>query len=314
MANMPWNSGNLQSCHTGINSINCTFHFPYMIDKIVSFFKDLLHISYRDAQGFFKLLAVCFLAIALYFGAKVLMTRELSPSAADVMQLDSMVQILDSAMELSKQPILFSFDPNTVSQDSLVLLGIPEKLAGRFINYRKSGASFRVKSDIMKVYGFPEDIYAYLFPFISLPDSVSKSARNPETLLDFNLIDETALVSRANIDVALAKRIIKYRQLLGGFIYKDQLAEVYGITGDQKSRIEACVFIRKGFTPKKVRLNNADENTLKTHPYISDALASDILRYREVVGSINSTGELTGFKSANTADFEKLISYLDFTN
>jgi competence protein ComEA len=311
---MPWNSSNSQACHTGINSINCTFHLPYMIDKIVNFFKNLLHISYKDAQGFFKLLMICFLAIALYFGAKVLMTRELSPSADDLMQLDSMVHILDSAMELSKQPVLFSFDPNTLSFDSLILLGIPEKLAGRLINYRKSGASFRVKSDLTKVYGFPEDIYASLLPFISLPDSVSKSTKIPETLLDINFTDEQALVSCANIDVALAKRIVKYRQLLGGFIHEDQLAEVYGIITDLQFRIEACVFVRKGFTPKKVRLNNADENTLKTHPYISDALADDILRYREVNGAINSIEELAGFKSANTADFEKLISYLDFTN
>ncbi|MDZ7608779.1 MAG: helix-hairpin-helix domain-containing protein [Cyclobacteriaceae bacterium] len=225
-----------------------------------------------------------------------------------------MKQILDKAMELSNQPLLFSFDPNTVSPDSLVLLGVPEKVAGRFINYRKSGASFRVKSDIMKVYGFPEDIYTSLLSFINLPDSISKSVKNPETRLDINLTDEQALVSCANIDVALAKRIISYRQLLGGFIHESQLAEVYGITSDMQSRVEACVFIRKGFTPKKVRINKADENTLKTHPYISDALAFDILRYREVVGSVNSTEELAGFKSANTADFEKLISYLDFAN
>jgi len=285
-----------------------------MIDKIVSFFKDLLQISYQDARGFLKLLGICFLAIALYFGAKTIMSREMSPSNADVIQLDSMVQIIDSAIEISKQPLLFPFDPNTASLDSLVLLGIPEKVAGRLINYRESGASFLVKSDIMKVYGFPEEIYTKLSPYIILPDSVSKSTKSPETLLDINVTDEQKLASRAKIDVALSKRIIKYRQLLGGFIHESQLAEVYGITSDLQSRIETCVFIRKGFTPKKVRINTGDENALKTHPYISDALANDIIRYREVNGSISSKAELAGFKSANTTDFEKLISYLDFAN
>jgi len=285
-----------------------------MIDKIVSFFKDLFHISYQDARGFFKLLGICFLAIALYFGAKVILSSEISPSNADVMQLDSMVQILDSAIEISKQPLLFPFDPNAASLDSLALLGIPEKVTGRLINYRESGATFHVKSDILKVYGFPEEMYTILSPYISLPDSVSKSTKSPETLLDINLTDEQRLVSRTKIDVALAKRIIKYRQLLGGFINESQLAEVHGITSDQRALIEACIFIRKGFMPKKVRINTADENALKTHPYISDALANDIIRYREVNGSISSKAEFAGFKSANTSDFEKLISYLDFAN
>jgi len=285
-----------------------------MIDQIVNFFKDILQISYRDAQGFIKLLAVCFLAIAIYFGAKMLMARDFTPSDADVKKLDSLVQILDGEVASSKQPILFSFDPNTTGLDSLVMLGIPEKVASRLINYRESGATFLVKSDIKKVYGFPEDLYADMFPFINLPDSVSKSDKNPETLLDINTIDEQKLLSCASIEVVLAKRIIGYRQLLGGFIHKSQLAEVYGIDNKSLSQIEACIFIRKGFTPKKLRINKADENVLKSHPYISDALANDIIRYREVVGPIISMEELAGFKSANTADFEKLISYLDFTN
>ena len=289
-------------------------HVLYMIENIINFIKDFLNVSYQDARGFFKLLAICFLSIALYFGAKRLMKAEIAPSESDVSRLDSMVQILDSAFQKSHPTSLFYFNPNTISLDSLVLLGIPERVAIRLINYRKRGAIFRVKSDVMRVYDFPQDIYTNLAPYISLPDSASKSIIETAILIDINNVDEQTLASHAGLDVGLARRVIRYRQILGGYITKSQLAEVYGMTSQSQSRIEECVYIRKGFNPQKIFINKADEKSLAAHPYISDELARSIIRYREVNGTINSHEILSGFKSVSTTDFEKLISYLDFAN
>src|SRR5687767_14094394 len=53
---------------------------------------------------------------------------------------------------------LFDFDPNTASTDELKMLGFRDKTIGIIQRYRNKGGRFRVKEDLMKVYGlFRED-------------------------------------------------------------------------------------------------------------------------------------------------------------
>lgn len=47
----------------------------------------------------------------------------------------------------------FQFDPNSISKDSLELLGISGKTASILDNYRKKGGRFRKPEDLKKVYG-----------------------------------------------------------------------------------------------------------------------------------------------------------------
>jgi DNA uptake protein ComE-like DNA-binding protein len=249
-----------------------------------------------------------------YFSAMKLMTQNSTPSEKDLAELDSMVVILEAAMGTVSHQDLFAFDPNSVTYDSLIILGFPEKLAQRMINYRSAGANFLVKSDLKKVYGFPDQLYDSLVSFINLPDSLGAPAIKKPHLLDLNIIDAGVLASQTQTDPALTIRIIRFRQALGGFISESQLAEVYGISPEIQTQIEKYVYVKNGFTPKKLKINKADEKSLKAHPYISDDLAEDILRYREINGAIDSPEELSAFKSANTPAFAKLISYLDFTN
>ncbi len=61
-----------------------------------------------------------------------------------------------------------------------------------------------------------------------------------------------------------------------------------------------------------IRINHDDFDRLKRHPYISDQLAEDIIRYREINSSIESEKVLANFKSIDKRYFKKLILYLDF--
>ena len=66
----------------------------------------------------------------------------------------------------------FPFNPNTITRDSLQLLGFSQRQAASIIKYRTKGGKFRVKRDFAKMYVVDSAKYALLEPFILLPDSL----------------------------------------------------------------------------------------------------------------------------------------------
>ena len=66
--------------------------------------------------------------------------------------------------------VRFSFNPNTISKDSLQLLGFTEKQAQSIINYREKGGRFRKREDFAKLYVVDSAMYSSLAQYILLPD------------------------------------------------------------------------------------------------------------------------------------------------
>jgi competence protein ComEA len=62
------------------------------------------------------------------------------------------------------------FNPNKASSELLISLGLPISLSKRIVNYRSKGGSFKIKSDIKKIYGFTDSLFSIYAPYIDLPD------------------------------------------------------------------------------------------------------------------------------------------------
>lgn len=283
------------------------------MDKLYQIIKSFLKISHNEARGIFSLLIVCAIALVLLFFPQIIVRQNSTINPSDVKQLDSLVAILENRDLPNVNHSLFLFDPNSISLDSLLLLGFPKKVAKILINYRSKGGRFYIKKDVKKIYGISDLLMEEIYAFINLPDSIigdreKKIAQNFD--LNTATIDQYKKVHM--IGDALASRVLKYRKLLGGFVKKDQLEEVYGLSGIALQNLKTSSFIRTGFKPRLIKINHDDEETLRSHPYISGRLAEDILRFREINSIIESEKVLASFKSIDKSIFEKLILYLDF--
>ncbi len=180
-----------------------------------------------------------------------------------------------------KNPVYFAFDPNTISQDSLMLLGFSERQAQSIIKARQKGWHFRIKKDFGKLYVVSEEKFRKLEPYILLPDSVEYKKHNISTIKPIEINSATAedFVRVLRIKKYMAERIIKYRKLLGGFYTPDQLAEVYGFPVQKLKSARKYLMVD---TSKIHRINirTADFRTLVRHPYIDGGLARWILDNR----------------------------------
>ncbi|MCG8307063.1 MAG: helix-hairpin-helix domain-containing protein [Cytophagales bacterium] len=280
--------------------------------KLNRFFQQVFSFSNTEARGFTVLLILCIAALASLLLPGIILKGRKEVCVQDVRKLDSLVNILERNVELSLEREFFYFDPNVLSVDSLILLGMDRKVAQRLRNYCDKGGKFLVKTDVKRIYGFPDQLYDELKNYIALPDRLKEAEQKTSFPIDINGASADQLRQIPGNNAQISSRIVAFREALGGFISEEQFEEVYNISPGFLKNLKAFTLIESGFQPRKIKINALDREGLAKHPYISDKLAADIVRYREVNNRIESEKVLANFKSVDKSNFKKLILYLDF--
>lgn len=111
-------------------------------------------------------------------------------------------------------------------------------------------------------------------------------------VININTADTTLLKELPGIGSSFAKRIVEYRDKLGGYIKTEQLLEVYGMDTVRFGGIVAYVAIDNEFKPNKLRINHDSFKVLNRHPYLEYEHVKKIVNYREQKGLITSWGQL----------------------
>lgn len=112
-------------------------------------------------------------------------------------------------------------------------------------------------------------------------------------IIDINAADTTLLKELPGIGSSFAKRIVEYRDKLGGFVETEQLLEVYGMDTTRFGGIAAYVAIDSNFKPNRLRINYDSFKVLNRHPYLEYDDVKKIVNYREQKGLFASWGQLT---------------------
>lgn len=235
---------------------------------------------------------------------------------------------------------LFSFDPNKISRNKLDSLLLPEFIKRNIVNYRNAGGGFKSPDDIRKIYGMTDSIYEAIKPYIKLEkifkvraklktDKSNSAKERFETkvvgienldakpiviksefrVLELNAADSTDLVKIRGIGPTFAKRIIKYRGLLGGFYSKNQLLEVYGFPEETYIQIEDQ-FAIDTTEIKKIRINFAEFSELLRHPYLNKRQVKVIVDFRTKNGAIDDVSMNQLIELIGESDSKKVRPYL----
>jgi DNA uptake protein ComE-like DNA-binding protein len=204
----------------------------------------------------------------------------------------------------------FNFDPNYIAYEELLKLGLSDRVARTLVKYRNSGGKFNSKQDLMKVYGLKMADFNRLEPYIDIP-SVPVPAVKKQVPMAFELngTDTLQLQGIYGIGPVFANRIIRYRDLLGGFYSREQLKEVYGLKEEQYEEIIMHVFIDTSFL-RRMNLNSVERETLSMHPYLTAYQADAIIAYREYKGEWKDIHEIMWNQLLPDSVFERISPYL----
>ena len=356
--------------------------------------KDSVKISNSRAMGVIVLIALLFLFQVVTFVVQRVRMREVEEvhSGGQVSGMDAGGETgvgPGNPIPVGKQA--FPFNPNTITQDSLQLLGFSQRQAASIIKYRTKGGKFRVKRDFAKMYVVDSTKYALLEPYILLPDrlpgrksrvviekkdsvtnvdknspivtesakNVTNAANSPRTVTkntenvtsapqapvplasqaaplqqpstaskygtrapkekyvcNLNTADSAALVELYGIGGYYARKILQYRERLGGsFVDARQLLEIEGFTQERFEKIAENIVVLEGDV-KKVSLLEADMEFLRRHPYIGPYAARGIetflrLKGKEYFGSdMQLLDELVKERVLSVQNADKLREYL----
>ncbi|KAF5069905.1 Helix-hairpin-helix motif protein [anaerobic digester metagenome] len=213
---------------------------------------------------------------------------------------------------------VFPFDPNTATLGDFVRLGFSDKQAKVILRYRSKGGFFATPKDFSKMYVVDSAAYQRLEPYIAIKDRVKTTHLDSSATLvatevfipvSINSADTAELTRVNGIGRTFAKRIVAYRNLLGGFYSPTQLTEVYGISMDMVEKMAPQLQIDT-ILIKKVNLNTVSYDELRKHPYISDYQAKAIIYYRSKVKQINSPNEILKNNLITKEDFYRVRNYL----
>ncbi|MCC7303565.1 MAG: helix-hairpin-helix domain-containing protein [Bacteroidia bacterium] len=152
-----------------------------------------------------------------------------------------------------------------------------------------------------------------VFPSVSGPSSVTveppvKRIRMKGKIVELNTADSAVLVSLKGIGPSFARRILRYRERLGGFHTLEQLMEVYGMDKERFTLLSEQVSVDSSRI-RRLNINTLPADSLRVHPYIRWNLANLIVKYREKHGFYREIGDLKHLDLVTDSIYCKLAPY-----
>jgi competence protein ComEA len=215
---------------------------------------------------------------------------------------------------------LFVFNPNTASEAELLKLGLPKYTVKTILKYRaKSPFTFKRKEDLQKLYTLSKKDYERIAPYVSIPENGVTEAHNKQEysarskaesqMVELNTASEEGLIALKGIGPGYSRRIINYRNALGGFLKVEQLKEVYGFPDSTYQQLKDKFTVNVTLV-KQINVNIADEETLSKNPYIGRKLASNIIKLRNDIKQFKEIDQLRQVPLINEEKYRKIAPYL----
>ena len=296
--------------------------------------KDFFYYSKSERRAVYVLLVL----IAVLVVSMVFIPKQQTPSCIVGSNPDSLV-LKKSASELTRgsgnskpdsKVELFSFEPNLADSLDFIHLGLSKYVVRNIIKYRQKGGRFNTPEAFSRIYGLTEEKFVELKPYIYISEAFAKKpvmvsrARFPEkqvkkdTLkrtfkypvgvrVDVNLADTSELKKIPGIGRGIASRIVRYRTRLGGFYSLEQLLEVEFVTPEMLEW-----FTLGDESVRKLEINKASLEQLRSHPYLNFYQAKAIVEHRRKRGDIKSLSQISLYEEFTEKDLQRLSAYVSF--
>ncbi len=213
----------------------------------------------------------------------------------------------------------FDFDPNKIGVEEWIKLGFSEKQAESIERTKSKGWKFYKPEDLREVYVVGVENYNRLAPYIKIdPNDFPKKTfsktiyaerAKEKFVLDINTADSSLFERQRGIGPAIASRIIRYRERLGGFVSKEQIKEVWGMPDSTYQSLKDR-FIVNDISVRKMNVNSSDFETMHKHPYINYTYAKVIDAYRKQHGNFASVEGLKKIPVISDSFYQKLEPYI----
>ena len=219
----------------------------------------------------------------------------------------------------------YSYNPNFISDFKAYKLGMTLPEINRLHAFRQEGKFANSAEEFQSVTGISDSLLAVIAPNFKFPDWVNnphvntysktkwKEFPKKETLkiLDVNQATKEDLMKVVGIGDAISDRILKQKEILGGFVSMDQMKEVWGLTPDVIAELDKYFIVEALPKFKKININNASIKELGQFYYFKYPISKNIVTYRSMNGDIKIE-DLSNIKGFPVDKLKIIALYLEF--
>ncbi len=304
-----------------------------MRNKIRYWFRGFFTLNKSEQRGIIFLLAIILLLLLFnWLSPSIIhskrrdfssLDREVSQFAAaqkslndsmHVVRLQNEGKLTPEQAEAKLHP--FPFDPNRLTEKQWLTMGLTSRQVKTILNYRAKGGHFYKKEDLKKIYSLSAGEYRVLEPFVRIPHAKNQAVEKRQLKkpairkkVEINSADSAVLVQKLLLPSWMARRILKYRKLLGGFYSRRQLLEVYGVKSATYENVKNYVLVDTSKI-KKLNLNTATFKQLLHHPYIDYETTKKLVNARRKVYGFSSFEQLNQMTGLPDTLLNKIRHYL----
>ena len=204
------------------------------------------------------------------------------------------------------------FNPNEYLLKDWMALGLSKKQSQSVINFIKRG--IQSNKDLEKIYVMPAEVYSLIKDSTFYPLVIEKEKHQVDTFIkvkriDINLASKEDLIQLKGIGEFYAKQIIKYREELGGYIFIEQLLEVWKMRLETYQMVIPQITINR-LNIKKININTCTIEVLKKHPYLDYYQSNSLIKMRAQREKFSKLIEVLDSKLINEEEFDRIFPYL----
>jgi DNA uptake protein ComE-like DNA-binding protein len=129
-------------------------------------------------------------------------------------------------------------------------------------------------------------------------------------IIELNSADTFDLQRLNGIGPAFARRIVRYRERLGGFTDKSQVREVFGMDTARYDLISGHLTVNPD-SVHRINLNTVTFKELLSHPYFPFEITKAIMMYRKDHKQFRDISELRNIPLIDDSVFMKINAYLE---
>ena len=288
--------------------------------------KSLFMFTSDQRKGIFALMLLIVVLQLAYFFVDFSVVSKDDEQKQKWLSLQSEVDSLKNTSE-NKSEKIFLFNPNFITDYKGYKLGMSVAEIDRLLEFRKTNQFVNSADEFQKVTKISDSLLNVISPLFKFPDWVSNRKEKKEyekfpskafakkekiILIDINQATKEDLIKIYGIGEAISLRILKQKEVLGGFVSMDQMSDVWGLSPEVIENLNSHFKIISLPEFKKIDVNNASLKELSQFYYFRYALAKEIITYRSMNGDFKNIEDLTKIKGFPVDKAKTIALYLDF--
>lgn len=280
----------------------------------------------QQRSGILLLLLIIVALLGVYWFVDFSEEDTLDTTSTEIVSIKKELDSLRGREIENRKPKKYSFNPNFITDYKGYTLGMSNEEIDRLHQYRKEGKWINSIAEFKKVTGVSDSLLDEISPYFKFPDWIT----NPKPKADYknykaekgfveksftqktdlNKATEEQLQQVSGIGEALSKRIVSYRDKLGGFSNDSQLYKVYGLNTEVAQRTLNLFTVKTPKEIEKINVNTASASDISTIPGVSFEMAKKIWEFRILREKITSIEELNKIEGMTERKLQLIQLYL----